>query len=180
MKQRADALSGAFHKAGVPITWTQTEPVQQLESVGCLLDFEAKRLSNKPRRLWKFFFATVALLRRNKLGAKALQTWAGHYTSLCSHTPWGLSVLQHLYRFIEVSRDRRVKVWPSVKRELKMASSLVWMTWRDLGSPLCRLVDVGDSSSAGYAMMTCQPGMDRIKAAMSFCPHARILEESRL
>ena len=165
---RAAALNEAFKSADIPITWTQTEPTQQLESVACLLDFDQKLLRNKPRRLWKFFLATVALLRRNKLGAKALQMWAGHYTSLSNHTPWGLSALQHIYRFIEVSRTHRVKVWPSDRCEMKLACSLVWLTWPDLGSQLCRLVDVGDSSSAGYAMMTCDPGLDKIGAAMSY------------
>ena len=165
---RAKALNEAFKSADVPITWSQCEPTQRLESVGCILDFDQKILCNKPRRLWKFFLATVGLLRRNKLGAKALQVWAGHYTSICNHTPWGLSALQHIYRFIEVSRNHRVKVWPSVKREMKLACSLAWLTWRDLGGKLCRLVDVGDSSSSGYAMMTCEPGLDKIRAAMAF------------
>ena len=165
--QRAQALEAAFKQADIPITWTQSEPVQSLESVGCVLDFSKKRLCNKPKRLWKFYFATLGLLRRNKLHGRVLQVWAGHYTSLCSHTPWGLSVLQHLYRFIEISQHKRVRVWPCVRHELKMACSLIWMTWRDLGAPYCRLVDVGDSSSSGYAMMTCDPGKPRIKAAMS-------------
>lgn len=168
MVQRAQALDAAFKQADIPITWSQSEPVQALESVGCVLDFSRKRLSNKPKRLWKFFFATLGILRRKKLHGHVLQVWAGHYTSLCSHTPWGLSALQHIYRFIEVSQHKRVRVWPSVRQELKLACSLIWMTWKDLGAPYCRLVDVGDSSSFGYAMMTCDPGKPRVKSAMSF------------
>ena len=164
---RASAIQQAFDKAGIPLTWSQQEPVRALESVGCVLDFEKRLLHNKPKRVWKLHLATLAMLRRDKLKGRLLQIWAGHFTSLCALTPWGLSCLQHVYRFIEASQNNRVSVWPSVRRELKIASAIVWMTWRDLGSPLCRQVDVGDSSSSGYSLMTCEPGLDRVRRAIS-------------
>ena len=164
---RASWVREAFERAGIPLTWSQDSPVQSLESVGCNLDFVHKRVSNKPRRVWKFFLATLALLRRKKLKGKVLQIWAGHFTSLCSLYPCALACLEHIYRFIEVSREKRIQVWSSVRCELKLACALVWLAWRDLGAPLCQTVEVGDSSSSGYALMSCRPGQDRLRRAMA-------------
>lgn len=165
---RAECVKQAFATADIPLTWTQDEPVKSLESVGCILDLDKKLVYNKPKRVWKFHLATLAILRRDKVKGKLLQIWAGHFTSLCALTPWGLACLQDVYRFVENAKTKRVKLWPSVRRELKVASAVVWMTWRELGAPFSELVEVGDSSSRGYAMMACSPGLDRIRKATSF------------
>lgn len=144
---------------------SQDEPVQILESVGCVLNLKQGLLRNKLRRVWRFHMATLALLRRRKLKGKIIQIWAGHFTALCSHTPWGLSSLQHTYRFIEASRDRRIQVWASVRRELKIAASLIWMTWRNLAAPFAEVVETGDASTSGFALTSCRPGVERIKHA---------------
>ena len=165
VQQRAEMISEAFRQAEVPITWSQTEPSKILESVGCVLDFERGVLHNKAQRVWRFHLASRALLRRNKLKGKILQIWAGHFTALCSHTPWGLACLQHIYRFIEASKEKRIKVWASVRREIKLAASVVWLAWRDLSAPFADVVEAGDSSTAGYAMTACKPGERLIRQA---------------
>ena len=40
VRRRCQLLDQAFQEAGIPITWTQTEPTYRLESVGCLFDFQ--------------------------------------------------------------------------------------------------------------------------------------------
>lgn len=164
--ERAEWVREAFSAAGVPLTWSQTEPVRKLESVGCVIDFEERQLANKPKRVWKFFCATKALLRRRKLKAKHLQVWTGHFTSLCAMIPCALACLQHVYRFVEADNGKRMEVWSGVRRELKTAAALVWLARRDLGAPICETVEVGDSSTSGYALMTCKPGRARIRAAV--------------
>ena len=167
VEHRSRCVADAFKAAEIPLTWSQEKPVKRLESVGCILDFEQKVLINKPKRVWKFFLATLGLLRRKKIKGKTLQIWTGHYTSLCALTPCGLSCLDHVYRFIDVSQHRRVQVWTSVRKELKLAAALVWLTWRDLGAPLCKTVEVGDSSTTGYALMAARPGEQLIRKAIA-------------
>ena len=42
-----------FRSVGIPLVWTQPEPVKKLEIVGAVvLSFEEKFLDNKPSRLW--------------------------------------------------------------------------------------------------------------------------------
>ena len=163
---RANALQDAFDQAGVPITWSQSEPTDVLESVGLVLNLRGKIVMNKPARVWRFFQATLSLLKRRKLKGDLLQIWTGHYTSLCGITPYGLSALNHTYRFIQASLDKRITVWPSVRHELKICASLVWLTWKRLDISEMKVVEVGDSSTSGYAMMACEPPQHLVKQAM--------------
>ena len=176
VQTRCDALQKSFDRAGIPITWSQDAPVRQLESVGIVLDFEGGRVINKPRRVWSFHLATIALLRRRKLNADILQIWAGHYTSLMGIASHGLSALFDTYRFIETAKNGRKTVWSSVRREMKHCAALVWMAIRPLVAPTMNLVEVGDASSSGYAMMASEPPVGLIKQASviherwRFCP----------
>ena len=166
--ERADWVRTAFERAGIPLTWSQSEPVRSLESVGCVLDFERRELSNKPKRVWKFFLASIALLRRQKVKGKTLQVWAGHFTSICAFIPCALSCLQHTYRFIRAAdHGGRVKLWSSVRREVKIASAVAWLSRRDLGAPFCLTAEIGDSSTSGYALMAGRPGVERLRKAMA-------------
>lgn len=157
VEHRCRLLEKAFADAQIPITWSQQSAVERLESVGCVLDLKNGVIHNKPHRVWKFALATGALLKRRKLSSEVLQVWTGHFTSLCSITPWGLAALQQVYRFIQKSNGKRLEVWPSVRAELKMASSLAWLTWRNLSAPIMKTVETGDASTSGYALMACYP-----------------------
>ena len=163
---RAQALDRAFDEAGIPIEWTQSSPVQKLDTVGCVLDFKSGLLMNKPKRVWKFAQATAALLRRSKLKGEILQIWTGHFTSLCAVAPFGLSILNHVYRFIKVALGKRTTVWSSVRAEMKSAAALVWLCWKRLDAPLLRSVEVGDSSSYGYALMVTEAPRELIAQAI--------------
>eukprot|EP00435_Cladocopium_sp_Y103_P009768 s2772_g2.t1 len=164
--RRAECLQRSFDEVGVPIVWTQTRAATKLESVGLVLDFEKGVLSNKPQRLWRFYLSTLALLKRRKLKGEVMQIWSGHFTAICSLAACGLSVLDSVYRFIEVAKDKRVKVWSSVRREMKIAAAVCWLVWRRLDSATMDVVEVGDSSTSGYAMTCCYPPRHLTQRAM--------------
>eukprot|EP00438_Fugacium_kawagutii_P034634 Skav232689 [mRNA] locus=scaffold2892:36534:39881:+ [translate_table: standard] len=162
---RAACVRQAFDKAGIPLVWTHDHPVSSLDSVGCCLDLSRGIIYNRPKRVWQFFLASVALLRRSKLRAKCLEVWTGHYTSLCSLVPHGLAVLSSTYRFIQCAGDRRIKLWGSVRQGIKIAASMVWLSWVDLAAPVQTNVEVGDSATSGYAMMVAEVPSDMVEAA---------------
>eukprot|EP00438_Fugacium_kawagutii_P030000 Skav225301 [mRNA] locus=scaffold445:112717:116856:+ [translate_table: standard] len=164
--RRCDILDESFRTAGIPISWTQEAPVTRLESVGCVLDLQERCLMNKPHRVWRFALATQAILRRKKIRGDVLQVWTGHFTALCSLTPWGLACLQDTYRFIQTHEGRRGVIWPSVRQELKIAGALAWMCWRSLDSPIMHLVEVGDSATSGYALMASEPDPGIVRQSM--------------
>ena len=54
-----------------------------------------------------------------------------------------------------------------MRRELKCASALIWLSRRQLDSPLWRTVEVGDASTAGYGMMACEPPKQVVLQALA-------------
>lgn len=53
VQERCKMVDDAFKALDIPVVWTQETPVTQLESVGCILDFNLGVLRNKPSRVWR-------------------------------------------------------------------------------------------------------------------------------
>eukprot|EP00438_Fugacium_kawagutii_P017101 Skav204591 [mRNA] locus=scaffold672:132020:137458:- [translate_table: standard] len=145
---------GIVLSKGIPVNWTYPEPMRRFETVGIIVDFENKKVFNKPLRLWKVYLASRALLRRGRVRGEMVEVWLGHVTALFRLAPHFLSIFSHIYRFCEIARGRRVWFWPSVKAEIRLASDLVWLAYSELGGPYIRQLDMGDSADFGYALMT--------------------------
>eukprot|EP00435_Cladocopium_sp_Y103_P074644 s13_g50.t1 len=152
--ERMKALTQTFESHSIPVVWSQAEPVQKVETVGVIVDFEDKVVRNKPSRLWKVYLAGRELCRRDKVRGEAVEVWTGHATSLFRLCPCLLSVFSVIYRFNMVCRGRRVKLWPAVRAEIMQATSLIWFARAKLDGDYVQQVDMGDSSTSGYAMMT--------------------------
>eukprot|EP00439_Symbiodinium_sp_Y106_P037111 s1103_g4.t1 len=97
---RAQAVAKVFEENGIPIVWSYEEPVRKLETVGCIIDFEEKKLRQKPHRIWRVHLAGIELARRRKVHGHLLQVWLGHATSLFRFAPPLLSIFDKIYRFI--------------------------------------------------------------------------------
>ena len=154
VKDRVALVDAAFKRYDIPVVWTQDEPVQCFESVGCLVDFGSGRVTNKPSRLWRVHLAALELIKRSKVRVELVEIWLGHITSLFRLRPCLLSIFDKIYRFVAVGRGKRIALWPSVKKEIKLAAHLVWFTHVDMQPQLIQQVDAGDSADHGYAMMT--------------------------
>ena len=178
VSQRAEKVKQQFADVGIPITWTQSEPVSVFESVGVVLDFEKCAISNKPHRIWRFFFATVALLRRKKIRGEHLRIWLGHATSLFMIAPCCLSVFYHCYKFVAEAAGRRLQIWRSVRQEMKHAAAVAWLTSANLsGDPIWQ-VDAGDSSSSAYALLTTLATREEIFQASQFRETWRFISDA--
>ena len=151
---RMDSLTKAFANHDIPVVWTQQEPLQCFETVGVILDFRNRVVRNKPSRLWKAYLAGRELCRRTKVRGDAVEVWTGHVTSLFRLSPSLLSVFSVIYRFNAVCRGKRVRLWPAVRAEIMQASSLLWFARAKLDGSFVNQVDMGDSSTSGYAMLT--------------------------
>ena len=100
------------------------------------------------------FSCVTGLLGRKLVKGLDLQVWAGHAVSLFNLAPCGISCLFYVYRFIQANLEKRARLWGTVRREIKMAASLVWLTGVNLGAEFVRQIDVGDSANKGYALLT--------------------------
>ena len=150
----AAKVKTAFDSVNIPLTWTHSEPSPVFESVGLILDFNTGSVRNKPKRLWKAFLAGRELLRRRKVPTKLLEFWLGHMTSLFMVTPSALSAFFHIYRYINTFRSRRAALWGNVRQEIRTALGLLWMTSASIVFDPIKQVDVGDSSSGAFALLT--------------------------
>lgn len=82
VNQRIQQIEKDFKDAGLPVVLTYDEPVRVFETVGVIVNFNTKRVSNKPRRLWR--------------------VWLGHATSIFRLAPHFLAIFDKIYRFIQV------------------------------------------------------------------------------
>ena len=168
--ERAQHIDAAFKAKGIPIVWSYEESVRVLETVGCIVDFGQKNLRFKPHRVWRIHLAGsgIALSRRAKVRRRVIEVWLGHATALMRLCPSLLSIFQDIYQFIRLDGDKRVPIWPSVRAEITCASNLIWLCRVDLGACFIRQVDMGDSATHGYAMMTSRASVEQIRSACSF------------
>lgn len=153
-KSAADKIAKHFDKALIPLTWTTPEPQSVFETVGIIIDFNTGDIRNKPKRVWRAFLAGQEILRRKKLPTKVLEVWLGHMTSIFMVTPCALSCFFHIYRYIQSNRDKRSTLWAVVRAEIRTALGLVWLASSSCKFDTIRQLDVGDSSSGAYALVT--------------------------
>ena len=150
----AAKVQSFFEQANIPLTWTQQEPDTCFETVGLIIDFKSGTIRNKPKRLWKAFLAGRELLRRRRIPTKLLEFWLGHMTSIFMITPSALSCFFDIYRYIQLFRDKRAVLWSSVRREMRLALGLLWLSSSSVVMDPIRQVDAGDSSGKAFALTT--------------------------
>ncbi|CAK0809347.1 unnamed protein product, partial [Prorocentrum cordatum] len=144
-EERAAEAGLALHAADVA--------VEELESLGLVLCGTDRRVRQKPKRVWRFYFATKALLKRGHATGAELRVWAGHAVALLGLQPCLLSILQGVYHFIGDGSRRRAAFPAAVRGEPRMAAIACFLTEVDLSAPLADEVHVSDSSSSGFCLM---------------------------
>ena len=150
----AKNIAEHFQQLSIPLTWTKPEASTVFETVGIILDFERGEVRNKPKRLWKAFMAGQMILSRRRITTCVLEVWLGHMTSLFMLAPCGLSCFSSIYRYIQSYRGRRSTLWGSVRQEIRNALGVMWLTCSNLTFDPVRQLDVGDSSSGAFALLT--------------------------
>lgn len=154
VEKRVKLLDEAFQSHNIPVVWTYSEPQRVFETIGLIVDFQQRVVRNKPKRIWKVHLAGLELCRRSKVRVETVEVWLGHATSLFRLSPHLLSIFFDIYRFVRINSGKRVNLWPSVRKEIMLAVDLVWLARAELGGSHIHQVDMGDSATNGYALMT--------------------------
>ena len=85
-----DARLGGVEKRmldlGIPFDLTHTTAQLVLQTIGLEYDFANRRPRKVPSRVWRFVYATRALLRRSRMTGKTMEVWLGHAVSLLQLT----------------------------------------------------------------------------------------------
>ena len=134
-------------------------------------------IRHKPQRVWRFHLASLELLRRGHARGEELQVWLGHAVHLLMLLRPGLSLPWKVYQFAREHEDRRGRLWPSVKKEIRAVACIVFLTEADLALPLHSSVNCGDASKLGFDMMVTTATRDEILPEVKFRERRRFIEE---
>ena len=134
---------------------------RSLEVLGSILDCRRRVLYQKPRRVWRAFLAGHCLLQRGWVHPMHVEVWLGHMVHLFSLCRPAMSVFQEIYLWLSRSHGRS-RLWPVVRQEISMACSLCFMCAVRLDLPFHPLVQMGDSSDEGYALVDTAAAPDEV------------------
>ena len=122
----ATAILKATHDVGLD-THEWEEASDTFDLLG--LSFEHGVLSPKVARMWKLWQALRYVLKSGFLSSRQLSVLVGHFTSLAMVRRELLCVLRAVYPFIQRKFPRPVRIWRTVRREIKwMLASLPLMS----------------------------------------------------
>jgi hypothetical protein len=99
--------------------------------------------------------STLALLQRGEATGLGLAHIIGRWTWCMLLRRPSLAALQHSYRFIEVVRGRRLRLWPSVRSELWMLLGLLPLLHARIDVPVYPHVLASDASELGAGVVCC-------------------------
>eukprot|EP00435_Cladocopium_sp_Y103_P021256 s872_g5.t1 len=184
VKKTAQQVERFFTEANIPLTWSTQEPQRVFQTVGMVIDFEKQVIRNKPSRLWRAFLAGREILKHGRIAVKVLERWLGHMTAIFMIAPHGLSCFFHIYKFIAENRDRRAFLWNSVRQEMRLALGVMWLARASMTFQPVLQVDVGDSSSTAFALMTTWATSQEVaelirwREAWRYCPLPEPVKEA--
>ena len=150
---RMSGISSKADSLSLPFDLTHQQASFVLQSLGLVFHFNERRLRHVPRRVWRLYGASRALLRRQRLSSAALRVWLGHAICVFNLVRPAMSCFSACYRFVALESQGRVPVWNSVRAEIRMALGLFFLAEVNLAAPMCRDVGCGDSSGFGYALL---------------------------
>ena len=147
------------------------------ETLGIVVHGREGRVRHKPQRVWRFHLASLELCGHAR--GEELQVWLGHAVHLLMLLRPGLSLLWKVYQFAREREDRRGRLWPSVKKEIRAVAHIVFLTGADFALPLHPSVYCGDGSKLGYDMMVTTATREEILPEVKYRERWRFIEEEQ-
>ena len=170
-------IADRFQQLGIPFDMDNVSGNSCIETLGLTFFFQnGVRVRAKRERAWRLWLATKALLQRRRVSGDALRVWLGHvnyHFLLCRPL---LSILSGCYSFCHAHIGHRFPLWPSVRKEMRQVMHLIFTVEKNLSSPICPEVHVGDSSDKGYGLLVSNPKVGCIKRELLVKERWRFLE----
>lgn len=117
--------------------------------------------------------STMAVLQRQCVTGTVLSQLIGRWTWCLLIRRPALSVLQHVYRFLQVAQRRRFRLWPSVRRELLALMNLLPLLQCRLNSAVFERVVATDASPMGAGVVCTRLGSDDADSYWPMCSTRR-------
>lgn len=165
-----------FAKLGIPFTTAGQAALEEFETLGMVFDMQSRCIRHRPKRAWRLYKATRALLKRGRIHGETLRIWLGHVVNHFQLMKPAMSCLHACYRFVQSALSRRTMVWPSVRIELRLVMGLVFLGQVDWSSKYNEEVYLGDSSTYGYSLMRTLAEPSEVQKAMKYEERWRFIE----
>ena len=125
-----------------------------IDALGCRLSGTSRRASLKPQRLWRVRLAIRHALRQRTLSGRIVEVLIGHCT-YCALLNRSLMCIFHTaYKFIRQFYAVKVRLWDSVRAELRAFAALLPLCTAEWGRGWSPLVSASDASLHGYGVCT--------------------------
>ena len=149
-----NAIRKQYAKYGLPVKTSKTvlPSADGVEVFGLELHGRHGTLGLSPSKMHRLVNATRYLLSLGYCTGHQLSILVGHWTWACLVRRESLSIFQHVYRFIQVAKTRIFQIWPSVRRELLVISSMAPLLFASLQSKWNPIVIATDASSYGMGV----------------------------
>ena len=108
-------------------THADTALAKCLDTVGVRLDIGGKLLLHKPSRVWRFYLATLHLLRRRHVQYDWLAIWLGHACCIAGLAPSLLSICQEIDPFVARRRGLRGPIPRRIAGEMRDMPNLSFL-----------------------------------------------------
>lgn len=129
------------------------EATSLAESLGVRIDGLTGRISATSTRDWRLHKALEALILRPSISGEEFQKIVGHLTIRAMMHRGLMSILRHVYTFIEQCYSQRTRLWQSVADELWLFKSLMVLGLNESFTPWDPWLLCTDASLTGYAVM---------------------------
>eukprot|EP00971_Amphidinium_carterae_P350985 6491839-Amphidinium_carterae.2 len=172
VNQLLNSAVDALQKAGLP-THEEQEACRDLQVLGWNFKGKEGVIVPSGKRIHRLRWGIIALLGYDKVTGSQLARITGHYTFICMIHRSMLSVFDATYRFIERFWKKPTPLWPSVRRELVWAASVLPLARVSLRKPWSEKIWATDASE--YARGVVSRTVDA--ATVASC--GRIMEKWR-
>ena len=157
-----DQAVSHFRKFGFRIH-EEIDASERIQSLGFEVDGRAGVVRPMKDKLMKVIVMFHWLTPRQRLRGRAVEKVIGHATHFMLLRRDLLSVFRHLYDFVRVNYDRRVRLWPEAAREAKWAAWLLRLCSADLRRKWDEENTSSDASLSGIAVCKRSLDVDTIK-----------------
>ena len=144
----------AMARHGLPAKPSKVErPADSASSLGLLLDCVEGTIGVAPHKLHALCLETGSVLAQREISGYGLSALLGKWTWAMLVRRPALAVFTAVYRFVDAARWRVFRIWPSVKRELRVAMGLVPLLFADIAAPWAPLIVATDASEFGEGVV---------------------------
>ena len=110
-----------------------------------------------PTKLDQLIQRTERVLRQDTLSGLGLASLVGYWTWVFLARRPAFAIFNGVYRYIDTAKQKVFQIWPSVRRELRLAIAIAPLLFSSLSAPWCATAVATDASSTGIGVVASNP-----------------------